>query len=161
FNVQLGIPYAACAVVLSLLLGSQISLVAALVVALFAGLIAPSGLTISLFALTGSIGAIYGAERYRSRNAIARASLVVGVIDVIVGIAATISDHRELSWKGGAGAAVFGLIGALVTAAIASFATPLYESVFDILTDLKLLELSNADLPLLRQLAIQTPGTNH
>jgi cyclic-di-AMP phosphodiesterase PgpH len=161
FNVQLGIPYAACAVVLSLLLGSQVSLVAALVVALFAGLIAPSGLNISLFALCGSIAAIYGAERYRSRNAIIRASFAVGVINVAVGIAARIIDHREVTWRGFAGAAVFGLVGALITAAIASFATPLYESVFDILTDLKLLELSNADLPLLRQLAIQTPGTNH
>jgi hypothetical protein len=125
-------------------------------VALFAGLIAPSGLTITLFALCGSIAAIYGAERYRSRNAIIRASLAVGVINVVVGIAARIIDHREVSWRGLAGAAVFGLVGALITAAIASFATPLYESVFDILTDLK--PLSSNAISRLPPAAIQTPA---
>jgi putative nucleotidyltransferase with HDIG domain len=37
---------------------------------------------------------------------------------------------------------------------------PLCESLFGILTDVKLLELSNADLPVLGQLAMRAPGTN-
>jgi hypothetical protein len=37
---------------------------------------------------------------------------------------------------------------------------PICESLFGILTDVKLLELSNADLPLLGQLALRAPGTN-
>jgi putative nucleotidyltransferase with HDIG domain len=56
---------------------------------------------------------------------------------------------------------VLGIAGAALTAGVASFAIPIYESAFDILTDLKLLELSNADNPLLRQLAIRTPGTSY
>jgi hypothetical protein len=37
---------------------------------------------------------------------------------------------------------------------------PICESLFGILTDVKLLELSNADLPILGQLAMRAPGTN-
>jgi putative nucleotidyltransferase with HDIG domain len=37
---------------------------------------------------------------------------------------------------------------------------PINESFFGILTDVKLLELSNADLPVLGQLALRAPGTN-
>ena len=37
---------------------------------------------------------------------------------------------------------------------------PINESLFGILTDVKLLELSNADLPVLGQLALRAPGTN-
>jgi hypothetical protein len=37
---------------------------------------------------------------------------------------------------------------------------PATESLFGILTDVKLLELSNADLPVLGQLALRAPGTN-
>jgi hypothetical protein len=37
---------------------------------------------------------------------------------------------------------------------------PICESLFGILTDVKMLELSNADLPVLGELAIRAPGTN-
>ena len=37
---------------------------------------------------------------------------------------------------------------------------PICESLFGIMTDVKLLELSNADLPALGQLALRAPGTN-
>jgi len=37
---------------------------------------------------------------------------------------------------------------------------PVSESLFGILTDVRLLELSNADLPVLGQLALRAPGTN-
>ncbi|HEX2639723.1 MAG TPA: HDIG domain-containing protein, partial [Pyrinomonadaceae bacterium] len=37
---------------------------------------------------------------------------------------------------------------------------PLFETGFGVLTDVKLLELSNADLPILGQLALRAPGTN-
>jgi putative nucleotidyltransferase with HDIG domain len=43
---------------------------------------------------------------------------------------------------------------------IVSGLIPVNESVFNILTDVKLLELSNADLPLLRRMALMTPGSH-
>jgi len=46
-----------------------------------------------------------------------------------------------------------------VTAMLVTVMIPIVENVFDILTDIKLLELSNLNAPLLRQLALQAPGT--
>ena len=161
FTLQFGIPFAACALVLSLLVGSRIALVAGLIVALLVGLLSSGGIAMSIFAASGSIAAVYGVQRYRTRNAVMRASLVVGAVNVAGGVAVMLIANHELGWRTAASAALIGLLGALLTAAAASFATPIYESAFDILTDIKLLELSNADLPLLRQMAIQTPGTNH
>jgi putative nucleotidyltransferase with HDIG domain len=161
FVFQFAIPFAACALVLSLLVGSQLALVAALVVSLLTGLISSGGIAMTLFALASSITAIYSVERYRARNAITRAILIIGGVNISMGAVATLIANRELTWDVAAGGAILGMSGALLTAGVASLATPIYESAFDILTDMKLLELSNADLPLLRQLAIQTPGTNH
>jgi putative nucleotidyltransferase with HDIG domain len=161
FEFQFAIPFAACALALSLLLGSQLALIAAIIAALFAGLISTGGLAITLYALVSSITAIYSVERYRARNAITRAILIIGGVNISMGAAAMLIANHELTPRLAASAAVLGLIGALLTAAVASVAVPIYESAFNILTDMKLLELSNADLPLLRQLAIQTPGTNH
>ena len=46
-----------------------------------------------------------------------------------------------------------GIAGGLLTAVFAAGRLPINESLFGILTDVKLLELSNADLPVLGQLA--------
>jgi putative nucleotidyltransferase with HDIG domain len=43
--------------------------------------------------------------------------------------------------------------------AVASFLLPLFEWLFGITTDIRLLELSNQNLPLLKQLSLQAPGS--
>ncbi|HYN25505.1 MAG TPA: HDIG domain-containing protein, partial [Pyrinomonadaceae bacterium] len=53
-----------------------------------------------------------------------------------------------------------GFAGGLLTAIFTAGGLPINESLFGILTDVKLLELSNADLPVLGQLALRAPGTN-
>jgi hypothetical protein len=49
--------------------------------------------------------------------------------------------------------------GGFIVAAAAGFAVPVLESVLGIATDIKLIELSNTNLPLLRRLAFEAPGT--
>ncbi|MFM8440167.1 MAG: HDIG domain-containing metalloprotein, partial [Acidobacteriota bacterium] len=53
-----------------------------------------------------------------------------------------------------------GLVNGIITAGVTAVFLPICESLFGILTDVKLLELSNADLPVLGQLALRAPGTN-
>ncbi len=57
-------------------------------------------------------------------------------------------------------AAACGLGGGFLTTIFTAGGLPVNESLFGILTDVKLLELSNADLPVLGQLALRAPGTN-
>jgi putative nucleotidyltransferase with HDIG domain len=161
FELQFAIPFASCALVLSLLVGSQVALVAALMSALLVGFISPHDLAISAFALAGSVVAIYSVQRYRTRNAVTVASAAVAGVNSLMGVAALLIANNEWNWSLILGGIALGIIGAALTAAVASLATPIYESAFDVLTDMKLLELSNADNPLLRQLAIQTPGTSY
>jgi cyclic-di-AMP phosphodiesterase PgpH len=161
FELQFAIPFAACALALSLLIGSQVALVAALMSALLVGFISPHDLAISAFAFAGSVVAIYSVQRYRTRNAVIVAAAAVAGVNTVMGAAASLIANNDWTWKSVLGGVAFGIIGAALTAGVASFAIPIYESAFDILTDLKLLELSNADNPLLRQLAIRTPGTSY
>jgi cyclic-di-AMP phosphodiesterase PgpH len=161
FELQFAIPFAACALALSLLIGSQVALVTSLMSALLVGFISPHDLAFSTFALAGSVVAIYSVQRYRTRNAVTVASAAVAGVNALMGVAALLIVNNSWNWKFILGGIAFGIIGASLTAAVASLSIPIYESVFDILTDLKLLELSNADNPLLRQLAIRTPGTSY
>ncbi|MGE0886772.1 MAG: HD family phosphohydrolase [Blastocatellales bacterium] len=161
FEFGFAIPFAGCALVISLLAGSQLALVAGLMSAILVGMIAPNGMAFVAFALGGSVMAIYSVQRYRTRNAVIFASAAVGGINVLMGIAATLIAEQNWTLQRIFGGVLASVVGAVLTAGAASFAIPVYESAFDILTDLKLMELSNADNPLLRQLAIITPGTNH
>jgi len=49
--------------------------------------------------------------------------------------------------------------GGLVVAALVAFLVPLFETLFHVTTDIRLLELSNLNLPALRTLAFEAPGT--
>ncbi|MFN0108010.1 MAG: HD family phosphohydrolase [Blastocatellia bacterium] len=161
FEFGFAVPFAACALVVSLLVGSQLALVAGLMSAILVGFTAPSGMAFIAFALGGSVVAIYSVQRYRTRNAIIIASSAVGGVNVLMGLAAMLIAEQNWIWHRIAGGVLAGIVGAVLTAGATSFVIPVYESAFDILTDMRLLELSNADNPLLQQLAIRTPGTNH
>ncbi|MEP7342475.1 MAG: HDIG domain-containing metalloprotein [Acidobacteriota bacterium] len=161
FEFGFAVPFATCALVLSLLIGSQVALVAGLMSAILVGFIAPNGMAFVAFALGSSVTAIYSVQRYRTRNAVIIASAAVGGINLLMSLAAMLIAEHHWDWQRAVGGLVAGAVGALLTAGATSFAIPIYESAFEILTDMKLLELSNADNPLLQQLAIRTPGTNH
>ncbi len=161
FEFQFAVPYAASALFLSLLIGGHVALLVALLAALLAALISPYGVSIAAFAVAGSVAATYSVQRYRTRNAVTRASAAVGLVNVLMVVAVALIAEHAWDWRLILGSAALALVGAALAAAAASLAIPVYESFFDILTDMKLMELANADSPLLRQLAIQTPGTSH
>jgi hypothetical protein len=158
---QFAIPFAACALVLALLINNQLALVAGLMAALFAGFISPHGTTMAAFALAGSIVAVFSVQKFSDRNSITYACAWIGAINLVTSLAVLLIAGHSLSLRMLVGGVAASVVSALLTAGIASFIVPIYESLFDILTDVRLLELSNADLPLLRRLAIETPGTNH
>ena len=54
-----------------------------------------------------------------------------------------------------------GVLGGVLSAIFTVTFVPLFESIFDIMTDLKLLELSSLSHPLLKDLMVRAPGTYH
>lgn len=161
FTFQFAIPVAAAALILALLVGGELAIVVALVTSFLTGLSSPFGMVMGVYALAGSIVAVFSVQKFCTRGSILRAGLIGAGVNIATGLSVLLLSDHALSWTVVLHAMVAGAVGALLTAATASVLTPGYESVFGILTDIKLLELSNADLPLLRRLAIETPGTNH
>jgi putative nucleotidyltransferase with HDIG domain len=104
--------------------------------------------------------AIYGIGRYRERQSVTLAGLLVGAVNGIMAVALLAYSGQPLTFKTFVMALVCGMAGGLLTAVFAAGGLPINESLFGILTDVKLLELSNADLPVLGQLALRAPGTN-
>ncbi len=154
------IPFAAAALLVTLLVDTQLALITAVLTAIFAGLLAPNGMLTTCFALVSSSAAIYGIGRYRERQSVTKAGLVVGLVNIGLAVAVMLAAQKPLTLNAILLAAACGLAGGLLTVVFTAGLLPVNESFFGILTDVKLLELSNADLPVLGQLALRAPGTN-
>ncbi|HEX6730176.1 MAG TPA: HDIG domain-containing protein [Pyrinomonadaceae bacterium] len=154
------IPFAAAALLVAMLMDTQLAFLTGIITALFAGMIAPTGMLTVLFAAISCSAAVYGIGRYRERQSVTLAGLFVGSVNVVMALALIAYAEHPLTLKTFLLAIGCGLSGGLLSAVFTAGGLPINESVFGILTDVKLLELSNADLPVLGQLALRAPGTN-
>jgi putative nucleotidyltransferase with HDIG domain len=154
------IPFAAASLLVTMLVDRQLGLIAGAIASVFAGLLAPAGMHLSLYAFISCSAAVYGIKRYRERQSVTLAGLVVAGVNCIAALALLVFTQHPVKISGALAAAGCGIGGGLLTIIFAAGGVPINESLFGILTDIRLLELSNADLPVLSQLAIRAPGTN-
>jgi hypothetical protein len=158
----LALPFAALPLSAALLLRRHAALVLAILCSLLVGRMAIEGepLGVALYAFAGSLAAIFAVDRlqFRQRLVMPRAGLVIGLVNVLMAlIVSALAGEMDLLTAGFELVSAFG--GGLLAAAVASFAVPVLEPLLGITTDIKLVELSNTNLPLLRRLAFEAPGT--
>ena len=154
------LPFAFGSLLMTLLADRRTALFTGFFLALIAGLLAPKSLEFALYAAITSAVAVYGIGRYHSRSSVTTAGVLVGLASALATVALIGYTQQPFILNTVALAVSCGLASGLVTAAVTAVFLPLCETVFGILTDVKLLELSNADLPALGQLALRAPGTN-
>ncbi|MFN2391674.1 MAG: HD family phosphohydrolase [Pyrinomonadaceae bacterium] len=154
------LPFAFASLLITLLADRRTALFTGLFVSLLAGLLAPKGLEFTLYAAISSAVAVYGIGPYRSRQSVTIAGALIGLSSALVAVALIGYTQQPFILNTVLLAIGCGLASGLITASITAVFLPLCETFFGILTDVKLLELSNADLPALGQLALRAPGTN-
>jgi hypothetical protein len=155
---QYAIPFAAAALLCVLLLEARMALVVGFIISFLTLLLTEDAL-VTTYAAVSSIVAIYGVGRYQRREALTRTGLRIALVNALMTIILMMVNIQPLVLGPVAFSVGCGMLGGIFAAALAAFALPAGESLFDILTDVKLLELSNAELPLLKRLAIEAPGT--
>lgn len=156
------IPFAALALVAVALYGRSLAVLLSLVYSLLAGVILEdTGWGLVLYAMVGSLAATLTVDHFhfRQRSVMLRAGAVVGgagiaCVLMLAALAGGEPHGGELTLE-----VVSGFFGGLLAAAVASFVVPVLESVFSLTTGIKLVELANTNLPLLRRLAFEAPGT--
>lgn len=156
----LAVPFAFGSLVVTLLADRRTAFFTGIFTAILAGFMAPRGLEFAVFAIIVSAVSVYGIGGYRTRQTVTFAGILVGATSAGLGVAMIAYTQQPLILNTILLAIACGLGSGLITAAATAMFLPLCESMFGILTDVKLLELSNADLPVLGQLALRAPGTN-
>ncbi|MEP6848875.1 MAG: HDIG domain-containing metalloprotein [Acidobacteriota bacterium] len=154
------VPFATGSLLMTLLADRPTALFTGLFCALLAGFMAPRGFEFSVYAAIVSSSAVYGIGRYRSRQTVTIAGSLVGVVSAGTALAVIGYTQQPFILNTVLVVIACGLAGGIITAAVTAVILPVCETLFGVLTDVKLLELSNADLPVLGQLALRAPGTN-
>jgi cyclic-di-AMP phosphodiesterase PgpH len=154
------LPFAFGSLIMALLADRRTAFFTGIFCALLAGFMAPRGLEFTIYAIIASSVAAYGIGRYRSRQTVTIAGSLIGLASAGTAIAIIAFTQQPFILNTLLLAIACGLASGIITAAVTAVFLPMFESLFGVLTDVKLLELSNADLPVLGQLALRAPGTN-
>jgi len=156
--VNYAIPFAAGPIVVSLVAGMGPALLVALVHAVGAGVLMGLSFPFALFSLVGSLAGIYGLGKVRSRSVLLTMGGMVGAGNLVVILAIHFLSDGPWGWEF-LWDALAGVAGGLTVAMVVALLLPVFEHLFSVVTDIRLLELSNQNLPLLRNLALEAPGT--
>jgi cyclic-di-AMP phosphodiesterase PgpH len=157
------IPFASLALLATLLLGRNAALVLSVLFSVLCSRLAvdDNGLWIVFYSLAGSLAVIHTLDhaQFRHRLVIARVGLVVGAVNVVMALVLTALPSADRGSMQVIFDLVCALAGGLLVTAAASFALPILEWLLSLTTDITLVEISNTNLPLLRRLAFEAPGT--
>ncbi|MBI4482326.1 MAG: HDIG domain-containing protein [Acidobacteria bacterium] len=154
------VPFAFGAILTTLLTTVHVAILFSLTLSLLVGALTGQ-VPLTVYCLVGCFAALYGIHHYRERSIMLKAGLLVGSVNVVTMVTLDLvslqpSPGSFLAWK-----MVPSFSGGIVAAMMAAPILPLLETLFHVTTDIRLLELSNLDTPILRQLAVEAPGTYH
>ena len=149
-------PTPLAAMLLTILLTPQVALVVCLLLALFIGSLFGDFYVALILALTAAV-AVFSVRHVRHRNQFYRAMILLPASYAVLITAADILrfvPHEQIYghvWPG----ILIGIASPIVIQGL----LPIFESIFNVTTDITLLELSDLNRPLLRELSIRAPGT--
>lgn len=160
-------PTALASMLIKLLINNRTALMSSIVIAATAGLMLQDGyasifqMEIVLYILLGSLTSIYLIGNVAKRTTILRASVGVSVSNLcFIGfyllMTQTTYELYELIFY-----AVAAVASGILSSALTIGLLPFFETSFGLLSDMKLVELSNPNHPLLKKILTEAPGTYH
>jgi putative nucleotidyltransferase with HDIG domain len=157
------IPFQVGTLVFAFLVSEQLGVAYAILNSLTAGYLLGGDYFLMAFCFLGGLAAIYGVKYFRKSQRVA--TLRSGIVFLPPVHAAVILIIHLVTKRAAVGpfaAEVFmGLLGGVVSGALAFLFLPVVEKAFGFITASKLLELTNSDLPIFRQMSQEAPGSYH
>lgn len=153
------LPHATGPILASLMFGLSVGvLFAASQTVLVSLMLAFPGHTVA-YSLLAAVAAAFATQKVKERNALTRVGLFLAAFNVFCAVALALHSVPNVPFQEVWAHAATAALGGIMAAVLASFFLPVLESATGTITDIRLLELSNPNLPLLRRLATEAPGT--
>lgn len=157
------IPFAVGALIIAFLFDLQSAVVFSFLNAVVGAFACDWDFQVLLYVLAGNLAAAFGIEFYQrlKRSSILKASFFwLLPVNILATLLFSLS-REDASWLATAFAVLMGILAALLAAFVANFMIPLWEVIFKLVTDLKLVEITNLNLPCFREMLEKAPGTYH
>src|SRR5215210_7862017 len=150
-------PLAGLSIIGTMLLGPRLMFLMVVITAINVGIMSGNDFLLAAALLLGSGFAIYTVVRVDSRRELLKAGLFIALVMAIVTFAVGLIGGGNPSAAFSQG--ILGLGNGLLSLMLAMVLLPLLEDAFNILTPMKLLELSDPGNSLLQKLLRNAPGT--
>lgn len=127
------------------------------------GIMVDFNFSFMIVTMVGGIAAARGVFNCKTRNDIYFAGVRTGLVNavMIATVLAITKIDQESGWREVLLCIPAGFVGGIFSALITMMFIPMLESMFNYTTDVKLLELSNLNHPLLKDMIVKAPGTYH
>jgi putative nucleotidyltransferase with HDIG domain len=153
------IPAAMGGMLLTILLRPRIGIAVNMVLALLGGLMLGSQLGVVILILAGGMLGICLIKSAQQRNTLIWAGLGVSAFSIFA-----VSGYEMFltgEWLNALYTSLWTIVGGMLAAVLTIGTLPIWENLFNVITPLKLVELSNPNNPILKRLLMETPGTYH
>lgn len=153
------IPLVCSAMLMTILIDYKISLVVNLLNIIFIAIIVGFNPSVVVLSILSVVLGSTGLKKVQQRNDIIYSTIyITGILALFSFTLGMISSNniKEILIQTG-----YTAIGILLSGILAVGLLPFFESIFDVVTNIKLLELSNPNQPLMKKLLMEAPGTYH
>jgi putative nucleotidyltransferase with HDIG domain len=153
------IPFAFGAMIIAVLINRNVALIISVMVSFLIGFLFDEKIIFPLFAFLGSVAASYHIVNSRRRSAFLKVGVFLGIVNIAAIFCMNLLTgnlFNDLFSR-----FIMGFAGGIITGILVAGITPIFESAFGFITDIKLLELANLNQPLFQKMIIEAPGTYH
>jgi putative nucleotidyltransferase with HDIG domain len=153
------IPFAFGAMIIAVLINRNVALIISVMVSFLIGFLFDEKIIFPLFAFLGSVAASYRIVNSRQRSAFLKVGIFLGIVNIAAIFCMNLLTgnlFNDLFLR-----FIMGFAGGIITGILVAGITPIFESAFGFITDIKLLELANLNQPLFQKMIIEAPGTYH
>ena len=159
-GLYFAIPFSFAAILVTLLVDINVGFLVSTVVGALAGLFY-GDIYIAVYALLGNLAGSYSIRQYRERSGLVKSGLGIGGVNALAAVGVHWLRQDVFIGSELLIPIAMGVLSGLLAAALVSIALPVLESLFKMTTDIRLLELSNLNAPVLLRLSVEAPGTYH
>ena len=146
-------------VMLAVFINIQLSIIVNLILTISLSMLFPDNPTFVFMSVISGTFAAFLSANANQRRRISLTGLIIGSVNVFIVACTGIIEKRDwvtILRQGG-----LSFLNGIVSVIIAIGLLPIFESLFNMVTPLKLLELADPNHPLLKRLLMEAPGTYH
>lgn len=153
------IPLASVSMLVAILIDPGVALMLTILLSILLSVLTGGSFDVMVTMMSGGIVSIYSVLNVRRRRNLTKAGFLIGLTHMVAIVSMGLVNFVSINTLIIQGS--WGLANGILSAIIVTGLLPIFEIIFQITTNISLLELSDLNQPVLKELVLKAPGTYH